>query len=207
MLAGAWSKDGAAYIGEGAREAARQERIARLLSELAGVRALIAEADTALAELEVRRARSDGEHRAVPADTAVRDAHTIIAEQRRVRESLRGRLAEAEERRVLRVSELDQAVMLAGDFATDTGLPAAETELAAVKDALAVYRLALAVLWPAVEAFHLAERTAREVADELTAVRDRLAEVAELAEMARQEAAEAAAIYRALKEDRRPGGR
>jgi uncharacterized protein (TIGR02680 family) len=200
VLAGTWSKDGAAYIGEGAREAARRERIARLSAELADVRALIAEADTALAEIGARRARADAEHRAVPADAAVRDAHTIAAEQRRARETLRARLAEAEKRRVLRVSELDEAVVLAGDFAADTGLPADDSELASVKEAVAAYRLALAALWPAAEAFQLADRTAREAAAELTEVRDRLAEVAELAALARQEAAEAAAIYQALKE-------
>jgi uncharacterized protein (TIGR02680 family) len=200
VLAGTWSKDGAAYIGEGAREAARRERIARLSAELADVRALITQADTALAEIEARRARVDAEHRAVPADAAVRDAHTIAAEQRRARETLRGRLAEAEKWRVLRVSELDEAVVLAEDFAADTGLPADEPELASVKEAVAAYRLALAALWPAAETFQLADRTAREAAAELNEVRDRLAEVAELAALARQEAAEAAAIYQALKE-------
>ncbi|MGD0557829.1 MAG: TIGR02680 family protein [Streptosporangiaceae bacterium] len=200
VLAGAWSKDGAAYIGEGSREAARRERIARLSSELGDVRALIAEADAALAELKVRRARLDAEHRALPSDAGVRDAHTIVAQQRRSRETLRARLADAEDQQTLRASELGEAVVRAGDFAADTGLPSDEAELAAVKEGVAAYRLALAALWPAAEAFQLAEHAAREAAAELTAVRHRLTETAELAAMARQEAAEAAAIYRALKE-------
>src|SRR5437773_7790115 len=50
VLAGAWRKNAAGYIGEGAREAARRDRIARLTVELAEVNAAIATLDESVRE-------------------------------------------------------------------------------------------------------------------------------------------------------------
>jgi hypothetical protein len=95
VLTGHWRKDAAGYIGEGAREAARRARIARLSGELDQARIEIAGLDVELAELERRRERLAEEHRATPPDTDVRDAHTVAAAERRRRGQLRERQAEA----------------------------------------------------------------------------------------------------------------
>src|SRR5437773_8921706 len=55
VLAGSWHKDAAGYIGEGARETARRDRIARLTVELADVNDEIATLDEALEELDRRK--------------------------------------------------------------------------------------------------------------------------------------------------------
>src|SRR5215469_10458581 len=96
VLAGAWHKDAAGYIGEGARETARRDRIARLPVELAALNAAIAALDEALGELDSRKGQLAAEHRAVPSEAAVREAHTRAAEQRRRRRELWDSRAEAE---------------------------------------------------------------------------------------------------------------
>ena len=66
VLAGSWHKDAAGYIGEGARQTARRDRIARLTAELAEAKDAIAALDGALGELGRRRERLAAEHRAAP---------------------------------------------------------------------------------------------------------------------------------------------
>jgi uncharacterized protein (TIGR02680 family) len=199
-LRGSWQKDTAAYIGEGAREAARQARIARLSAELDAERVAVAALDTELATAEERRHRLAGEHRAVPSDAGVREARTQAASERRRRAELRSAHERAESVRACRQGELDAALARVTEFAADTGLPDSADELAEVKTAVGEYRLALAGLWPAAQTARDAERTSAEAETELAESRQRAAEGAESAAVAREEAATAAAMYEALRE-------
>ena len=156
VLAGTWHKEAAGYIGEGARETARRDRIARLTVELAEVNGAIAALDDALGELDSRKDNLTAEHRAVPSDAAVREAHTRVAERRRRRQELRDSYAEADRVRAARQEALEAARVAANEFAADTRLPADPAELAAVRTGLGDYRVALAALWPAAEAFEAA---------------------------------------------------
>jgi uncharacterized protein (TIGR02680 family) len=198
VLGGAWRKDSAGYIGEGAREAARRARIARLSEELLEERAAVGELDAAIAEVSVRRERLADEHRAVPPDAAVREAHTVAAAERRRRGELREQQARAATLCGQRTEELDAAVRRAGEFASDVGLPAEPSELAEVKVGVGAYRLALAGLWPAAEASQAAARTADEASAELAESHGRLDEATEAATVARDEASAAQAMYDAL---------
>ncbi|MGH3188610.1 MAG: TIGR02680 family protein [Streptosporangiaceae bacterium] len=200
VLAGSWHKAAAAYIGEGARETARRNRITRLSDELAEVNDAIAALEAALDELDRRKDALAAEHRAAPPDAAVREAHTRAAEQRKRRQELRDSRAEAEQVRVARQQELQAARIGADEYAADTGLPADTDELAAVKTGLGDYRVALATLWPAVEKTEAARRDAAEAEEELAATRELLAEAAERAAAAIQTAVAAAALYEALLE-------
>jgi uncharacterized protein (TIGR02680 family) len=200
VLAGRWHKDTAAYIGEGARETARRDRIARLTVELADVNEAIAALEAALDELDRRKDLLAAEHRAVPPDAAVRDAHTRAAEQRRRRQELREARAGAERVRTARQEALETARIAADEFGTDTRLPADPEELAAVRTGLGDYRVALAALWPAAEGFEAARRRAAEAAEELAETRQRLTEAAEQAAAARETATAARALYEALLE-------
>jgi uncharacterized protein (TIGR02680 family) len=197
-LSGAWRKDSAGYIGEGAREAARRTRIARLSEQVRQERAAVGELDAALAEVGVRRDRLADEHRAVPPDAAVREAHTVAAAERRRRGELREQHAHAVAVCGQRREELDAAVKRAEEFADDVGLPAETGELAAVEVGVDAYRLALAGLWPAAEASQEAARTADETAAELAESRGRLEEATEAAAAAREEASAAQEMYDAL---------
>ena len=198
LLGGAWRKDSAGYIGEGAREAARRARIARLSEELLQERAAVGTLDSAIAEVGVRRERLADEHRAVPPDAAVREAHTVAAAERRRRGELREQHARAAALCGQRAEELDAAFRRAGEFASDVGLPAEPSELAEVKAGVDAYRLALAGLWPAAEASQAAARTADEASAELAESHGRLDEATEAATVARDEASAAQAMYDAL---------
>jgi uncharacterized protein (TIGR02680 family) len=198
VLGGAWRKDSAGHIGEGAREAARRARIARLSGELRQEQTAIAQLDAALAELGVRRERLADEHRAVPPDAAVREAHTVAAAERRRRGELREEHAHAVTVRGQRQEELAAAVLRAEEFARDVGLPHEPGGLAAVRAGVDAYRLALAGLWPAAEAAQAAALAADEAAEELAGSRAHLDEATEAAAAARDEASSAQALYDAL---------
>jgi uncharacterized protein (TIGR02680 family) len=200
VLAGSWHKDAAGYIGEGARETARRERIARLTHDLAEVNDEIAALGEARRELRSRKDKLADEHRAVPADAPVREAHTRTAEQRKHRQELRTSHAEAEGVHTTRRAELAAAQSTANEFASDTGLPAEPGELAAVRTGLGDYRVALAALWPATEAFQDARRHADEATEDLAETQERLADAAERAVAARQAATGAQAFYEELLE-------
>jgi uncharacterized protein (TIGR02680 family) len=200
VLAGSWHKDAASHIGEGARETARRDRIARLTVELAEVNDAITGLDEALDELDGRKEQLAAEHRAVPPDAEVREAHTRAAEQRKRRQELRDSRAGAERVRAVRQDELEAARIVATEFAADTGLPADSDELAVVRTGLGDYRVALAVLWPAAEGFETACRRAVETTEEVAETRQGLAEAAEHAAAAHQTATAAQALYEALLE-------
>jgi uncharacterized protein (TIGR02680 family) len=200
VLAGRWHKDAAGYIGEGARETARRDRIARLTVELAEVNDAIATLDAALGELDRRGDRLAAEHRAVPPDAAVREAHTRATEQRKRRQELRDSHVEAERVRAARQEALEAGRIAADEFAADTRLPADPEELAAVRTGLGDYRVALAALWPAAERFEAARRHSAEATEELAETRQRLTEAAERAVTAREAATAARELYEALVE-------
>ena len=200
VLAGSWHKDAAGHIGEGAREAARRDRIARLTGELEEVTDEIGALDAALGDLGSRRDRLAAEHRAVPPDGAIRDAHTRAAEQRKRRQELRDSRTEAQRVCAVREQEMLAARVAADEFGADTGLPADPRELAAVGDALADYRVGLAALWPAAEAFETERQRGAEAAEEAAETQRRLTETAEWAAAAAERAASAEAFYEALLE-------
>jgi uncharacterized protein (TIGR02680 family) len=198
VLTGAWHKDSAGYIGEGAREAARRARIEQLAAELDAERAAIEGLDEALAELEARQQRLSREHRAVPSDASVREGHTVAVEQRRRLAEARVAHAEAVTARERRQQELDAALGRAAEFAGDVGLPADADELAVVRDGVGAYRVALAALWPAAETAHGAIRAAIDAEAELADSRELLIEASDRAAEARDAASTAATVYQEL---------
>ncbi|HEX9030821.1 MAG TPA: TIGR02680 family protein [Streptosporangiaceae bacterium] len=199
VLGGAWHKDAAGYIGEGARESARRARIERLSAELAQERAAIAAADAGLADVAVRQERLADEHRAMPPDAAVREAHTLAAAERRRGGELRDQQVHAAMVREQRQQELNAAVSRADEFARDVGLPADTDELAMVRAGVTAYRVALAGLWSSAEAWQVAARAADEAAAELVESQEHLEQAAEAAVTALREASAARATYEAIR--------
>jgi uncharacterized protein (TIGR02680 family) len=198
VLSGAWHKDQAGYIGEGAREAARRTRIEQLERELDAERAEIERLDADLADIAARQNRLADEHRLVPPDDGVREAHTKAAERRDQLAQVRTDHAEAVAKLRQRHGELAAAQVRAAEFAADVGLPADTEELAAVRDGLGAYRVALAALWPAAEAAHAAIRAAADAETDLADSRQLLFEASERAAEARQTADAAATTYQEL---------
>ena len=198
VLSGAWHKDQAGHIGEGAREAARRTRIEQLERELDAERAEIERLDTDVADIAARQDRLADEHRSVPPDDGVREAHTKAAERRDQLAQARTDHAEAVAKLQQRHGELAAAQVRAAEFAADVGLPADTEELAAVRDGLSAYRVALAALWPAAEAAHAAIRAAADAQTELADSRQLLFEASERAAEARETADAAATTYQEL---------
>jgi uncharacterized protein (TIGR02680 family) len=198
VLSGAWRKDQAGHIGEGAREAARRARIHSLEQELAGERAAIEGIDADLADIKARQDLLAREHRAMPADAGVREAHTGAAVERRGLARTREDHAAAAAVRMRRQEELAAARGRVTEFAEDVGLPADPEELADVRAGVAAYRVALAGLWPAAETAHAAIRAAREAESELADARQLLLEASERAAELREAANAAATTYREL---------
>jgi uncharacterized protein (TIGR02680 family) len=198
VLSGAWHKDQAGYIGEGAREAARRARIDSLKQELAEQRAAIDGIDTDLADIEARKELLAEEHRTVPPDGRVREAHTGAAVERIGLARAREDHAVAVAVRMRRQEELATARARVAEFAEDVRLPAAPDELASVRAGVETYRVALAGLWPAAEAGHGAIRAAADAESELADSRLLLLEAAERASEARETAGAAATTYQEL---------
>jgi uncharacterized protein (TIGR02680 family) len=198
VLSGAWRKDLAGYIGEGAREAARRARIELLEQELAQERTAIERIDADLADVGARRELVADEHRAVPPDGGVRDAHTGAAVERRglarTREDHAAAVAVCERRQ----GELAAARARAAEFARDVGLPADPDELAGVRAGVGAHRVALAGLWPAAEGAHAAIRAAADAESELGEGRQLLIEASERAAEAIEVAGAAAMTYEEL---------
>jgi len=199
VLSGAWRKNRAEHIGEGAREAARRARIESLARELGEERAVIEGIDVDLAGIEARQGLLAEEHRTVPPDGQVREAHATAAVERRglvrAREDHAAAVAVCERRQ----EELATAQSHVAEFAQDVGLPADPDELATVRACVGAYRVALAAVWPAAEAAHAAIRTAADAAAELADSRQLLIEAGERAVEAREAASAAAATYGELR--------
>jgi uncharacterized protein (TIGR02680 family) len=147
---GSWAKPAAAFIGRGAREAARRQRLAELAREIAEAEAGLGAADTTREEVETRQGALEAELTRVPDDQPLRHAHAaagaaladlhqrdqdVTDQERDVAEAATGAARAQEDR--------DQA-------ATDLGLPMGLEALQEVRDAVAAYRVAVARLWPQV---------------------------------------------------------
>jgi uncharacterized protein (TIGR02680 family) len=198
VLTGAWRKDQAGYIGEGAREAARHERIRLLEQELQDEQTAIEGINGDLADIEARQQRLAEEHRTVPPDGGVREAHTGAAVERRALARAREDHATAAAVCGRRREELATARARVVEFAADVRLPPDVDELAVVRAGIGAYRVALAGLWPAAEAAHAAIRAAAEAESELADSRQLLLEASERAAEAREAADAAATTYQEL---------
>ncbi|SDD73513.1 TIGR02680 family protein [Actinokineospora iranica] len=167
VLTGAWRKDTAAYIGEGAREAARRARLAELRAEHAVLRARAEELAEAAADVVARLAELAAERQALPTDSGVREAHVRLAGEHEAKRGVDLRLAEAVSAASARADAARAARERADEFAGDVGLPAEQGELAEIRAALGEYRVTLAKLWPAAKAAWRAESAVGEARAEL----------------------------------------
>ena len=198
VLSGTWRKDRAGYIGEGAREAARRARLGLLERELDEERIAIGRIDADLAAIEARRELLTREHRAMPPDSGVREAHTGAAVERRGLARAREDHTAAVAVCARRQEELTAARARVGEFAQDVGLPADPDELGGVRAGVGAYRVALAGLWPAADGAHAAIRAAADAETELNEGQQLLTEAGGRAAEAREAAATATTTYAEL---------
>jgi uncharacterized protein (TIGR02680 family) len=178
---GAWAKPAAKFIGRGAREAARRQRLAELAGEIAAADAVVQAADQAREAVEARQRALDAELARAPDDQPVRDAHAVAT-------AAAATLRQREHRVTTQEAAVASAagVAAAADedrdrAAADLALPATPDALQDVRDAVGAYRAAVASLWP----------EARGHADRLRGLAAADAELREAAKGAQRRADEA----------------
>ncbi|MCE7007041.1 TIGR02680 family protein [Kibdelosporangium philippinense] len=200
VLTGAWHKESAGYIGEGAREAARRARIQRLREDLTLLDRRLAELAVAAVELSANRDALAAEHQKQPKDNELREAHVKLAAEHEAKRRVDARLNEAVVTLGQRAEEADRARAAATEFAGDVGLPVDPDELAVVRAAIGDYRVALAALWPAARALDRARTSLAEAEQELLTAVEHREQTSEAATSARAEAEVAAERHRVLVE-------
>jgi uncharacterized protein (TIGR02680 family) len=178
---GAWAKPAARFVGRGAREAARRQRLADLAVEIARAEAVVGTAETARDAAEARQRALDAELARVPDEQPLRDAHAAAT-------AAAADLVQREERVTAQeaaVAVAAAAARTAGEdrdqAAADLSLPTTLDALQEVRDALGAYRGAVATLWP----------EARGHSDRLRGLHAAAAELAEAGAAARSRAEEA----------------
>jgi uncharacterized protein (TIGR02680 family) len=199
VLAGAWQKPVAAYIGRGAREAARRARLTELRAELSTVDAERTGYAEARRVLTGRMAVLAAEVADLPRDDRLRRAHAVVATLVTERERLAKRQADAGLAVAAAIAAVEGTRAVLEEGAGDAGLPSDEAELSAVAAGLASYREALAALWPAVGTRADAVRQAREAADDLNEADTALGHLAERAAEAELAATAAAERHDTLR--------
>lgn len=189
-LTGTWAKPAAAYIGEGAREAARRARVVALGVELASLRE---ESEAVAARSEAiagRRRTLDAELASVPDESPLTRAHALVSAAADTVGKARIRCEERAAEAAEAAGQAERAATELTEAATDLGLPADRSALTAVRHALGSLATALASLWPAVRE---QAQAARQVDDERAETADAEQRAVDLAQRAADAEREAAA--------------
>lgn len=178
VLHGAWRKPAAAFIGHGAREAARQARLAELRERAATARTELGLLDQQLSELSRRKVELECELTGLPSDTAVRDAESALAAVEAQLAVLAQRLdgARARERQAHAAEQTADGTLHVD--AADLDLPSSGEELSEVEAALRRLRETLAALWPAHSRHERAKGARTRAREDLHATESEHAETA-----------------------------
>ncbi|EFL18143.1 predicted protein [Streptomyces sp. C] len=189
VLTGRWTKSGAEYIGEGAREAARRVRIAALKAELASLQQQLADIAQQAQELTTRRLALDAELAGVPDEAPLTRAHARAAAAADTVRRARSRREERAADTLAAAERAERAHAEVHETATALGLPSEPSELAEVRQALVELAALLAALWPALRERTEASRQAAEEREEAGRAGERTAELGLRAEAAARTAA------------------
>lgn len=192
VLEGAWHKLRARYIGAGAREQARQLRLAELRSEMATAEGQLGEVVGQRRALADRRSVLGDELSSLPDDSDLRSAHQVVS-------SLVHQQRELAADRMSAMASIDVATARHADVqdqlirdAADSGLPAEGEQLGRIADALVDYRVATGELWSAIAAQRGAAARSAEARRDLDEARIRQANLADSAAQSRRQATGAA---------------
>jgi uncharacterized protein (TIGR02680 family) len=148
VVDGRWSKPSARFIGRGAREAARRQRLAELAEEITLAEGVLLAAETEAAAFEARQRTLQAELGRIPDGQALRDAH---GDAHRAAEMLR-RLERAVTEQETALAQAEAKAVAAGQArdqaAADLRVPASAAQLDALRNTVGAYRTAVASLWP-----------------------------------------------------------
>lgn len=145
-LRGEWAKPVAEYIGHGAREEARQRRLAELTRLIEETHRSVERIAVDVAAVERRMKALTAEFDRHPSDQQLRDTHADLAGARAHHAYARGKLEEQREEVDRVAAGTDQAVRERNDAAADLALPTELDALRGVRDAVGEYRGTAAAL-------------------------------------------------------------
>ncbi|MEM7587978.1 MAG: TIGR02680 family protein, partial [Acidobacteriota bacterium] len=164
-LHGRADKPAAQHIGQSAREAERQRRLAEVEAAIAQTREQADAVAAALAELARRRDRVREEVARAPTEDPLRRAAADLAAATTFVDRARQLLVAAEAEVQRRRSELQGVIEERDAAARDLGIADHLDDLPGLEQSLAEYRRLLAALWPSLRALRSA-LAAAEAADE-----------------------------------------
>jgi len=197
---GGWTKPAAAYVGHGAREAARRARLDEVDRELGELAATLGQLARQHDDVARRGRALDAEVAGAPRDDGVRESQSAAsaagAECSRLRLRLRNAEAVVERAR----DQATEAARERDEGAQALRLPADEDGLTGVHAALGGYREAVAGLWPAVRRHVDAHSALSDAENLLSAAQTVAAERSERLESARVERTDADSAYATLRE-------
>lgn len=200
VLAGAWHKAAAQYIGRGAREAARRARLDELRSELSTVEAELAELVGKREEIATRQQRLSDEVSALPSDAAVGKAHARVDALRSEQERLAEKQQRAAETVTAATARHDTARAELHEAAGDARLPAEAEALSEAEQGLADYRQSLADVWHTWQGVRDKARRVADAAADLEQADEERAEIVRRSETVADQAEAAAEHHRTLRE-------
>jgi uncharacterized protein (TIGR02680 family) len=153
ILTGCSGKEAAHLIGQTAREAAKQQRLAELDTAIADAQTRLDSIMHSLDELDRRERDARAEADAAPSDVRLRAAYEQAIAAAREVDGLRIRLTKAEEQLAQKRVELKEATESRDDAATDLGLAKRMDDIDVLRDGVAGYRNGLATFWLTLESF------------------------------------------------------
>jgi uncharacterized protein (TIGR02680 family) len=199
VLEGSWSKSAAAFIGRGARDAARHERLTALAREIDELNAELDERRGGLQQLEIRQRTLTEEVAHVPDSQPLRDAYRRVAGAREYLERTAALVTERERIVAERVSEDTAAHLERDEAALDLNLPNDRMQLDEVARAIAEYSTRSAGVWPFARSIFQTLERLRSARQHLAQVQIRLAEWASRAQAASRAANEERGRYAGLR--------
>jgi uncharacterized protein (TIGR02680 family) len=198
VLRGSWSKPAAAFIGRGARDAARRARLAELQERRAEAQRRLAELAGARERLRERGVELEEQLRAMPTDEALRDAHSTLAGLDAERVRLAERIATTAARLARAEAEKTQVESAARDSAEELSLPHEQERLDGMRAGLQSFRVSLASMWPTIIALDRARHVTEEAGRDVEATKRDLVDYDERLQAAAREAVERAERHETL---------
>jgi uncharacterized protein (TIGR02680 family) len=145
---GQWAKPAARFIGRGARDAARRQRLAELAVEIAEAESVVRREEGARDAVRSQQRALEAELAGAPRDQPLRDAHAEVAQADREHRERSERL-DAQQHIVDGAADTARSADAARDqAAADLALPTERQDLEDVREAVHRYQVAAAALWP-----------------------------------------------------------
>jgi uncharacterized protein (TIGR02680 family) len=190
-MQGRWHKEKAEFIGAGAREETRRRRLEELARRASELREELAAAEGRRDIIGGRWELLEQEHRSLPADSNLREAHQRLIFITEQLANQQDRLARGEGEKDRRREEVREAAAKRNQAADDLQLPPEEEGLRLLAADLQDYRSRLEGFWPSLRSHRRSLAQGHAARRELVLTREREAEAAQRARSSEEAARDA----------------